>query len=252
MEHRRTLRRAARRLRAEATGAHAAAARPLVKALRSASRRPDARARAWAERIEAERRHLERLEDPLSGGRGTTSTVGDVTRRASVPRHEAALLFALVRRLGARRCLEMGTCVGISGAYLGGAMATQGGGRLVSLEGHADRAEVARGVWERLGLEDAEVRVGRFDRTLPDALEAGPFDLVFVDGHHDGEATIDYVDRIRARSRPGALLVLDDIDWSDDMRLAWTSLRARLTASTTSDLGRLGLLRLGGADAGPR
>lgn len=247
---RRTLRREARRLARESEGGRAVAARPVARALRAATRPPDAQARHWAARIETERRRLADRGDPLSGGRGTTLTVGEVTRRASVPPRQAALLFSLVRHLEARRCLEMGTCVGISGAYLAGAMATQGGGRLVSLEGHADRAAVAREVWQRLGLDDAEVIDGRFDRTLSRALAQGPPDLVFVDGHHDGEATVDYVEQIRQACRPGALLILDDVDWSDDMRHAWALLQARLTASVTGDLGRLGLLRLGPADAG--
>lgn len=249
----RHLRREARNLKRAATGAKAEAAAPLVRAMRSASRRRQSpQAAAWYRLIEAERQRLRASDDVLSGGRGTTSTVGEVTRRASVPRHQAALLFELVRNLAARRCLELGTCVGISGAYLAAAMTTHGGGHLWSLEGHPDRAEVARDTFRRLGLDDAEVVVGRFDRTLPGVLDAGPFDLVFVDGHHDGDATIDYVTRIRRVCRPGALLVLDDIDWSDGMRFAWAFLQAQLSDSIVADLGRLGLVRLGPAEAGVR
>jgi predicted O-methyltransferase YrrM len=247
----RHLRREARHLKRTATGAKAEAAAPLIRAMRSSTRRRhDPQAAAWYRLIEAERQRLRASDEVLSGGRGTTSTIGAVTRRASVPRHQAALLFDLVRNLSARRCLEMGTCVGISGAYLAAAMTTHGGGELWTLEGHRDRAEVARDTFRRLGLDDAEVVVGRFDRTLPGVLESGPFDLVFVDGHHDGDATIAYVTAIQEVCGPGALLVLDDIDWSDGMRFAWAFLRAQLSDSTVADLGRLGLIRLGAADAG--
>jgi predicted O-methyltransferase YrrM len=247
----RRMRLEARRLTREQARDDAGDGRAIARALRTASRRrPDRDTRLWFDRIESERRRLRASRRELSGGSGTTSTVGQVTQKASVPRHQAALLFNLVREIGARRCLEMGTCVGVSGAYLAAAMATLGGGELLSLEGHRDRAEVARETWRRLGLDGVEVVVGRFARSLPEALAAEPFDLVFVDGHHDGEATLDYVGRIRAASRPGAVLVLDDIDWSDGMRWAWASLRAQLTGSATSDLGRLGIIRLGPADAG--
>lgn len=246
----RRLRREARRLRGEAPAPWADLAEPVAVALeRAARRRGDERARALLRRIEAERRRLRASPLALSGGRGTTSTLGEVTRRASVPRRWAPLLFHLVQALHAHRCLEIGTGVGVSGAYLAAAM-QPAGGRLVSLEGHADRAEVAQDSWRRLGLDGAEVVVGRFHRTLPGVLAGPAYDLVFVDGHHDGRATLGYVDQIRRAAVPGTLLVLDDIDWSRDMRRAWSSLCARLTASVTSDLGRMGLIRLGSADAG--
>lgn len=175
-----------------------------------------------------------------------------MTRRASVPAEQAWLLYTLARGLDARRCLEMGTCVGVSGAYLAAAMEPAGGGTLRSLEGHRDRAAVATDTWERLGFADAEVVVGRFDKTLPRTLETGPFDVVFVDGNHDGDATRSYVAAIRAVSRPRALLVLDDIAWSEGMVGAWRDVSRELSSSVSVDLGRVGLVLLGEADAGAR
>jgi predicted O-methyltransferase YrrM len=247
----RLLRREAARLLREPDAPWPGAADPVARALRdTARRRPDDASRDWMERIEAERAHLRSSSLPLSGGSGTRSTVGEVTRRASVSPLRAALLFHLVRAVDARRCLELGTCVGISGAYVAAAMQLAGGGRLVSLEGHPDRADVARDCWDRLGLSGVEVVVGRFHQTLPEALAGPAHDLVFIDGDHDGQATVGYVTAIREASRPGAVLVLDDIDWSRDMRTAWSLLRAGLTDSLACDLGRVGLIRLGPADAG--
>lgn len=215
-----------------------------LAAARTTRRDPDAR--RWSVRIEAERSRLATSVEPLAGGRGTTSTVGEVTRRASMPRHQGLVLYHLARHVQARSVLELGTCVGISGAYLAAALP---GGRLRSLEGHADRAEVARDTWRRLGLDHAEVVTGRFHRTLDDALTAGPYDLIHIDGDHDGDATIDYVRQIAAACRPGALLVLDDVDWSSGMRQAWRELRTHLRSSATGDLGRVGCILLGAGDA---
>jgi predicted O-methyltransferase YrrM len=247
----RRLRRASTQLLRDPDAPWPGAAAPVARALRdTAHRRPDEASRRWIERLEDEREHLRASSLPLSGGSGTRSTVGEVTRRASVSPLRAALLFHLVRAVGARRCLELGTCVGISGAYVAAAMQLGGGGRLDSLEGHADRAAVARDSWRRLGLEGANVVVGRFHQTLPRALAGPAYDLVFVDGDHDGHATVGYVTAIREASRPGTVLVLDDIDWSRDMRAAWSQLRTGLTGSLLCDLGRVGLIRLGPGDAG--
>lgn len=209
-------------------------------------------ARRWFARIEAERSRLVASEEPLTQKRGTVqSTVGEVARKASISPEHAWTLWQLTRRTGAHRVLEMGTCVGVSGSYLAAAAGEgDGGGRLRTLEGHPDRAVVARDTFQRLGLTDVEVVVGTFRRTLPGVLDGDPFGLVFVDGHHDGNATLEYVDQIRAASEPGAVLVLDDITWSDAMTAAWTELQRRLTASAHADLGRVGVIVLGDDDAG--
>lgn len=218
-----------------------------------ATRRADRDTKRWFERIEAERRRLVRSKDVLTRDGGKVeSTVGAVAKKASVSPEHAWTLWQLTRRTGASRVLEMGTCVGVSGSYLAAAAGggRPAGGTLRTLEGHEDRAVVARDTFRRLGLEDAQVVVGTFKRTLPGALDAGPFDLVFVDGHHDGDATLRYVDQIRAASRPGAVLVLDDITWSDSMAAAWTEVQRRLSASAHADLGRVGVVVLGAEDAG--
>jgi predicted O-methyltransferase YrrM len=228
-------------------------ARRLAAALRATtSDQKDPDLQRWSAAIEAERKRLRRSRDSLSGGRGTTSTVGKVTKRASVPPAQAALLFHLARSFNTSRCLEMGTCVGISGAYLAAALQTNGGGALRSLEGHRDRAEIARQTWSQLGFSDAEVVVGRFEQTLDDVLAGEPFDLVFIDGNHDHDATVAYAASFRAASRPGAVMVLDDIAWSDGMKQAWVEIRAGLVESVTADLGRLGLVVLRPRDAGGR
>lgn len=227
--------------------------RRLAAGLRAvAARRADRHTRDWFTRIEAERDRLVASKEPLTKKRGTVeSTVGKVARQASVSPEHAWTLWQLTRSSGARRVLEMGTCVGVSGSFLAAAAGDgPNGGTLRTLEGHEDRAVVARDTFRRLGLTDAEVTVGTFRRTLPGALAAGPFDLVFVDGHHDGDATLEYVDRIRAASRPGTVLVLDDITWSESMAAAWDEVRRRLGGSASADLGRVGVLVLGAEDAG--
>jgi predicted O-methyltransferase YrrM len=227
------------------------AAAPLIAGFHSMlAEQPDPIAADRQRLIERERRRLRRSEAVLSGGRGTTSTVADVTKRASSPRTQATLLYHLTRSFRASRVLEMGTGVGISGAYLAAALADNGGGQLCSLEGHRDRAETAGAIWKRLGLENAAVVVGRFEHTLEQALSGEPFDIAFIDGNHNGDATRSYVSRIQASSRAGALLILDDIAWSEDMTTAWGAVKAELSDSLTADLGRLGVIILGQHDAG--
>jgi predicted O-methyltransferase YrrM len=224
----------------------------LARGLRAvAARRPGRDAVRWSERIEAERARLDASEEPLTKNRGQVVTTVSEVARASVSPAHAWTLWALTREAGARRVLEMGTCVGVSGSYLAAASGTtDAGGTLRTLEGHEDRAAVARDTFRRLGFTDAEVVVGSFARTLEGTLDDEPFDIVFIDGHHDHDATLRYVDQVRAACRPGAVLVLDDIAWSEGMTAAWHEVQQRLRASAHADLGRVGVVVLGEADAG--
>jgi predicted O-methyltransferase YrrM len=120
------------------------------------------------------------------------------------------LLELLARLLGARAILELGTLAGVSTIWL--ARGLRPGGRLVTLEANGRCAEVAQANLERAGLADAvELRVGRALDTLPllAAEGAGPFDLVFIDA--DKRSNPEYLQWALELSRPGSLIVADNV-----------------------------------------
>jgi predicted O-methyltransferase YrrM len=83
---------------------------------------------------------------------------------------------------------------------------------LITLEANPDYAEVARGSIERAGLGDVvEIRVGPALEALPGLAEggAGPFDLVFIDA--DKVNTPSYFSWALERTRPGGLIVADNV-----------------------------------------
>src|SRR5215218_7379717 len=90
---------------------------------------------------------------------------------------QGKLLHLLVRAIGAREILEIGTLGGYSTIWL--ARALPEGGRMISLEADARHAEVARANIARAGLDDrVEVRLGMALDLLPELTErAEPFDL---------------------------------------------------------------------------
>lgn len=202
--------------------------------------------RAWIDRIEAHRARLEGSDAMLSyldygagspehpasaaqmrDGRPARRTVGELCRASSKAPREALVLFHLVRRLRPRRCLELGTCLGLSAAYQAAALRLNGAGSLVTLEGGEAVARLAEEGLGALGLDGVRVVRGRFAATLAGVLERhGPFDFCFLDGHHDERATLDYWAAIAPRLAGGAALVLDDIAWSAGMTRAWNAVRA--------------------------
>ncbi len=123
---------------------------------------------------------------------------------------QGKLLALLVEAIGAKTVLEFGTLGGYSTIWLGRALAE--GGRLISIEADSDYAAVASRNIARAGLSEiVELRVGPALDALPalEAAEAGPFDFTFVDA--DKVHTPEYFAWALERSRPGGLIVADNV-----------------------------------------
>jgi predicted O-methyltransferase YrrM len=164
--------------------------------------------------------------------------IGDICKSASKSQLWCLFMFHLIRQFKPIRCVEMGTCLGISASFISSALRLNGFGRLVSLEGSPQQAEIARATFHQLGLNNVTVRVGRFKDTLVPALnEMKPVSFVFVDGHHDEGATCLYFDTIRQYLDVENVIIFDDIRWSEGMKTAWRYVRAR---SEAYDLGSVG------------
>ncbi len=181
--------------------------------------------------------------------------VSQIYRRASTGPAWGRFLFGLTRALRPRRVLELGTNLGVGAAHLAQALCLneeEGGApaRFVTLEGDPDLAARAAGSLARLGHavgddEDNRVRVvvGPFAETLAaTAEEEGPFDLVFVDGHHEEEAALGYLDTLRSHLTPDGVVILDDVEPWRSVGRAWRRLRAVRPAIPALFMGKYGIL----------
>jgi predicted O-methyltransferase YrrM len=147
----------------------------------------------------------EALEEAIAAG-----------ERAGLPQIQVSppqgmLLNMLARAIGARAVLEFGTLAGYSTIWLARAL-PEGDGSLITLEAEPAYADVARENIGRAGLAGmVDLRVGPALDTLP-ALEAegaAPFDLVFIDA--DKVNTPEYFAWSLDRTRPGGLIVADNV-----------------------------------------
>jgi predicted O-methyltransferase YrrM len=123
---------------------------------------------------------------------------------------QGKLLYLLAKAIGAGSILEFGTLAGYSTIWL--ARALPADGRLITLEADPHYAEVAAASIATAGLgEIVEVRVGAALDQLPqlEAEGAGPFDLTFIDA--DKVHTPDYFAWALEQSRPGSLIVADNV-----------------------------------------
>lgn len=120
---------------------------------------------------------------------------------------EGRLLQVLLRTIGARRVIELGTLGGYSAIWM--ARALPESGRLITIEKEASRAEVARRHLARAGVADrVEVRVGAARDVLRELDRGGPFDAVFIDA--DKESYPEYLEWCFENVRTGGLVIADN------------------------------------------
>ena len=120
------------------------------------------------------------------------------------------LLHLMARAMGARRILEIGTLGGYSTIWLARALPEDG--RLITLDFNPKHVRVAGENIARAGLARVvEQREGPASDSLSQLVAAGeaPFDFIFIDA--DKEAYTDYLEWSLKLSRPGTLIVADNV-----------------------------------------
>jgi predicted O-methyltransferase YrrM len=219
----------------------------IAAALRgTATGRVPAEERAWAARIEAHRGELPaQLAAAGSPERDLGERLAEATRAAtwmSLPPVWGRFLMRLVRELAPRSCLELGTGFGLSTGYQAAALELNGEGRITSLDQDA-LTDIARPGLEGLGLAGrVELVGGWIEDTLAEALaRAAPIDYALLDADHTEEGTLTAFDAIAPHLSDGAVVVLDDINWTDGMRRAWAAVARRDGVAATVGLRRVGI-----------
>jgi O-methyltransferase len=172
-------------------------------------------------------------------------------RTAEMPQHsmqiapeQGAFMAWLVRLIGARRYLEIGTFTGYSSTAV--ALALPPDGTAVCCDVSREWTDIARETWAEAGVADrVELRIGpaveSLDALLAEGLE-GSFDLAFIDA--DKANYGNYYDRCLRLVRRGGVIGIDNVLWSgrvadpsqeDDDTGAIRALNARVAADDRVD-----------------
>jgi caffeoyl-CoA O-methyltransferase len=156
---------------------------------------------------------------------GTTSREPEILRRLraetgpmefsgmQISPEQGELMAFLVRLLGVRRYLEIGTFTGYSALAV--ALALPEDGRVTACDVSEDWTTVARRFWREAGVgHKIDLRLApaieTLDRLLADGA-AGSYDFIFIDAdkpNYDG-----YYERALKLIRPGGLIGVDNVLW---------------------------------------
>lgn len=119
---------------------------------------------------------------------------------------QGAFMALLVRLIGARRIVEIGTFTGYSSTVM--ALALPDDGRIVCCDVSTEWTDIARQAWADAGVAGkVDLRIAPAAETLA-TLETGAFDLAFIDADKTGYDT--YYTECRRLVRSGGLILLDN------------------------------------------
>lgn len=124
---------------------------------------------------------------------------------------QGQLMQMLVRMMGARNCIEVGTFTGYSALAV--ALVLPDDGKLVACDISTEFTDIGVPFWERGGVAaKIDLRIAPATETL-DAMiaagETGAYDFAFVDADKGGYP--DYFERCLALMRPGGVIAFDNI-----------------------------------------
>ena len=162
-----------------------------------------------------------------------------LAQKASRKAVEGNFLLNICRYYQPKKCLELGTHLGISTLYQ---LAGLQDSYFVSLEGVSDLQKLAQQHLNRFRFQ-ADLRVGNFDEVLPALLkeQTAPWEYVFIDGNHREEPTLRYTQLLLPHMADGGIMIFDDIHWSSGMYRAWQQIIAMPEVSVSIDLYRMGV-----------
>jgi caffeoyl-CoA O-methyltransferase len=161
---------------------------------------------------------------------------------------QGQFLALLLKLIGARRVLEIGTFTGYSALWM--ALALPDDGQLIACDVSAAYTSVGRRYWQEAGMaHKIDLRLAPAGETLEALLadgQAGTFDLAFIDA--DKEGYDGYYEQCLQLVRPGGLLAIDNVLWggavadpevADEATVALRALNTKLHADERVDLSLL-------------
>lgn len=174
-----------------------------------------------------------------------------MAKTVGISKKRAKLLNRLVRYLKVEHALELGTSLGIGTV----AMAAGNPVRITTIEGCPETAAVAEKNFKKFGLKNIDLRVQKFEEFLVDrgkwteesfntnskfqipnsGNSKSSFDLIYFDGNHQKEATLDYFEKLLPTAHNDSVFIFDDIHWSPEMEEAWEEIKKHPAVKVTID-----------------
>ncbi len=197
---------------------------------------------AWRRKLSEDKRNII-TSDTGAGAKmhkNRDRRVGQIVRKSSIRHKYGRIIYSLAREFKPATIIELGTGIGISAAYLAKACPQS---LVLTIDGDNEKMAFAAGSLEQIGVDNVIIKMGSFGEMLPGLLQKANHPLmVFVDGDHSYNRTLEYFGEIKKHANEETLIIFDDIRWSQGMEDAWNAIKTDPDVVLTIDLFFMGIV----------
>ncbi|WP_431135790.1 O-methyltransferase [Psychroserpens mesophilus] len=141
------------------------------------------------------------------------------------------LLFRIVQYFKPQHTLELGTSLGIATQALALGYSEN---HVTTIEGCKNISDFTTQQFNRFNINNIHLINKKFDKALSE-LQNNNYDLVFFDGNHNREATLEYFNMLIDKAHNDSIFIFDDIYWSKEMAEAWQIIKTHSKVTVSID-----------------
>lgn len=156
--------------------------------------------------------------------------VADIVTVAGISTKKALLLIRLIEYFNPKTILEIGTSVGLGCCALSIGNPKS---NIQTLEGCKNTAQIAQKVVDKFQLENIKLTIGNFQNTLHQITKNTNFDVIYFDGNHQKEATLNYFNLCLKTIHNNSIFIFDDIYWNPEMLETWEIIKQHPKVTVT-------------------
>lgn len=170
---------------------------------------------------------------------GIPMPTSDYIPRSVMPPSRSRLIAKVVHAMREPLCLELGTNAGFTSARMAAAC---NGGRLITIDLQAHLQEMAKQLHTSLGLNNITYVTGTFSEELSSILSQNkPIGCALIDGDHEEQTTLDYVELLKPGMASESVMFIDDIHHSAQMKRCWQQITQMPWIAATIEFRNLGV-----------
>ncbi|WP_317127934.1 O-methyltransferase [Hyunsoonleella flava] len=169
-----------------------------------------------------------------AGSKKVTSSerkISEIAKNAGTTIHRAKLLFRMVNYFKPKYILELGTSLGFATQAMSHGNPKA---KIDTIEGCPKLSDYTKKHFRVLRLDNINIITGNIGDTIKQ-LESKQYDLIFFDGNHTKQATLEYFESLLPKAHNNSVFIFDDIYWTNDMTEAWKTIKQHQKVTVTVD-----------------